>query len=61
MEKLTIYFANVKEEIRKVIFPTKIQVRQAFIAVFIVVSVISIFLALVDMLMSAIVSTAIGG
>jgi len=60
MEKLTTYFTHVKEEIRKVIFPTKIQVRQAFIAVFIVVIVISIFLALVDLLMSAIVSTAVG-
>ncbi|HHB93599.1 MAG: preprotein translocase subunit SecE [Sulfurovaceae bacterium] len=60
MEKLTTYFAHVKQEIQKVIFPTKVQVRQAFIAVFIVVTVISIFLALVDMLMSAIVSTAVG-
>ena len=60
MEKLTTYFTHVKEEIRKVIFPTKVQVRQAFIAVFIVVTVISIFLALVDMLMSAIVSMAVG-
>jgi preprotein translocase subunit SecE len=60
MEKLTTYFAHVKEELQKVIFPTKVQVRQAFIAVFIVVAVISIFLALVDMLMSAIVSSTIG-
>ncbi len=60
MEKLTTYFAHVKEEIQKVIFPTKVQVRQAFIAVFIVVTVISIFLALVDMLMSGIVSAAVG-
>ncbi|NOZ90667.1 MAG: preprotein translocase subunit SecE [Epsilonproteobacteria bacterium] len=60
MEKLTTYFAHVKQELQKVIFPTKAQVRQAFIAVFIVVTVISIFLALVDMLMSAIVSTAVG-
>ena len=61
MEKLTTYFAHVKQELQKVIFPTKVQVRQAFIAVFIVVTVISIFLALVDMLMSAIVTTTIGG
>ena len=60
MEKLTTYFEHVKQEIQKVIFPTKVQVRQAFIAVFIVVTVISIFLALVDMFMSAIVSTAVG-
>jgi len=60
MEKLTTYFTHVKQELQKVIFPTKVQVRQAFIAVFIVVTVISIFLALVDMLMSAIVSSAVG-
>ena len=59
MEKLTTYFAHVKEEIQKVIFPTKVQIRQAFIAVFIVVTVISIFLALVDWLMSAIVSALV--
>jgi preprotein translocase subunit SecE len=60
MEKLTTYFTHAKEEIQKVIFPTKVQVRQAFVAVFIVVTVISIFLALVDMLMSGIVSVAVG-
>jgi preprotein translocase subunit SecE len=60
MEKLTTYFAHVKEELQKVIFPTKAQVRQAFFAVIIVVAVISIFLALVDMLMSTLVSFAIG-
>jgi preprotein translocase subunit SecE len=59
MEKLTTYFAHVKEEIQKVIFPTKAQVRQAFIAVFIVVTVISIFLALVDWAMSSIVSAVV--
>jgi len=47
MEKLTTYFSHVKSEIQKVIFPTKTQIRQAFVAVFIVVTVISIFLALV--------------
>ncbi|MCH9741034.1 MAG: preprotein translocase subunit SecE [Epsilonproteobacteria bacterium] len=60
MEKLTTYFTHVKAEIQKVIFPTKVQVRQAFVAVFIVVTVISIFLALVDMLMSGIVTAAVG-
>ncbi len=60
MEKLITYFRHVREEIRKVIFPTKIQVKQASIAVFIVVTIISLFLALVDMLMSSIVSIAIG-
>ena len=60
MGKLTTYFVHVKEEIQKVIFPTKTQVRQAFFAVFIVVTVISIFLALVDLLMSSIVTAVVG-
>jgi len=60
MGKLTTYFSNVKEELQKVIFPTKTQVRQAFFAVFIVVTVISIFLALVDLLMSTVVTSVVG-
>jgi preprotein translocase subunit SecE len=59
MEKLTTYFSHVKEELQKVIFPTKTQIRQAFIAVFIVVTVITIFLALVDLTMSSIVSSIV--
>jgi len=59
MGKLTTYFSNVKEELQKVIFPTKTQIRQAFIAVFIVVTVITIFLALVDLMMSSIVSSIV--
>lgn len=59
MVKISTFIANAKSEIHKVIFPTKIQVRQAFIAVVLVVTVISIFLALVDFLMSSIVSSVL--
>jgi preprotein translocase subunit SecE len=59
MEKITKFLRDAKVELDKVIFPTKVQVRQAFVAVVLVVTVISIFLALVDMLMSAIVSSTI--
>ncbi|HIP61269.1 MAG TPA: preprotein translocase subunit SecE [Sulfurovum sp.] len=59
MGKLTKLFKNARTELDKVIFPTKVQVRQAFVAVLLVVTVISIFLALVDMLMSTVVSAAI--
>jgi preprotein translocase subunit SecE len=59
MGKLTKLFKNARIELDKVIFPTKVQVRQAFVAVLLVVTVISIFLALVDMLMSAVVSSTI--
>ncbi len=59
MGKLTKLFKNARIELDKVIFPTKVQVRQAFVAVLLVVTVISIFLALVDMMMSAIVSSTL--
>ena len=60
MGKISTFIENARAEIHKVIFPTKIQVRQAFLAVVLVVTVISIFLALVDLLMGAIVKTALG-
>lgn len=50
------YFRNSKLELSKVIFPTKPQVRQAFFSVFIVVTFVAIFLALVDLLMSSTLS-----
>ncbi|MDO4674703.1 preprotein translocase subunit SecE [Campylobacter sp.] len=59
MEKLVTYFKLSKAELGKVIFPLKEQVRNAYIAVFVVVSVISLFLALVDWLMSFIVSSVV--
>jgi preprotein translocase subunit SecE len=52
MDKFITYINVSKEEISKVIFPTKEQVKSAFLSVFIVVTVISLFLALIDLLMS---------
>ncbi|MDR2100768.1 MAG: preprotein translocase subunit SecE [Campylobacteraceae bacterium] len=52
MEKFISYIKNSKNELGKVIFPTKEQVRSAFFSVFIVVTIISLFLALVDAVMS---------
>ena len=46
-------------EIMKVIYPTKEQIRNAFFAVFIVVAVVSLFLALVDVIMSFVLSKVI--
>jgi preprotein translocase subunit SecE len=40
----------------KVIFPTKAQVKQAFFAVFLVVTFVTLFLALVDLIMSSTIS-----
>ena len=57
---LSIHIKNAKAELAKVIFPTKGQVKQAYIAVIIVVAVIASFLALVDLLMSAVMSAILG-
>ncbi len=61
MNKVISFIKSSKVELDKVIFPTKIQVKQAFIAVVIVVAVIAAYLALVDLLMSTIVSNALEG
>jgi preprotein translocase subunit SecE len=52
MEKLVHYIKNGRAELSKVIFPIKEQIRNAFVSVFIVVTVISLFLALIDLIMS---------
>ena len=52
MSKLLESIKDAKVEIKKVIFPTKEQVRNAFISVIIVVTVVSLFLALIDGIMS---------
>lgn len=60
MNNFMTYFRNSKSEIAKVIFPTKVQVRQAFFAVAIVVAFVAVFLALVDLIMSSSVSAILG-
>ncbi len=57
MKKLITYYRLSKEELSKVIFPTKEQVRNAFISVMIVVTVIALFLALVDFILGSFVSS----
>ena len=57
---LNKHIRNAKIELSKVIFPTKGQVKQAYISVIIVVTVIASFLALVDLIMSSIMSTVLG-
>jgi preprotein translocase subunit SecE len=53
MEKLVTYYNHSKVELSKVIFPIKEQIRNAFISVFVVVTVVSLFLALIDLIMSS--------
>ena len=57
MRKIITYYKMAREELEKVIFPTKGQRRTAFISVLVVVSAVSIFLALVDFILSASVSS----
>jgi len=56
MEKLVTYYNHSKVELSKVIFPIKEQIRNAFISVFVVVAVVSLFLALIDLIMSSTLS-----
>ncbi len=57
---INVHIRNAKAELTKVIFPTKGQVKQAYISVIIVVTVIASFLALVDLVMSSIMSAILG-
>jgi preprotein translocase subunit SecE len=59
MDKLSFYYRQAKDELYKVIFPIKEQVRSAYLSVFVVVTVISLFLALIDAMMSVSLSSII--
>jgi len=59
VNKFKIYYKNAKEELLKVIFPIKEQIRSAYLSVFVVVTVISLFLALIDAIMSLSLSAVI--
>ncbi len=52
IKKMIDYYQNAKEELWKVIFPTRQQLKVALIAVSIVVSIVTLFLALVDLVLS---------
>jgi len=52
VNKFKTYYKSAKEELLKVIFPIKEQIRSAYLSVFVVVTVISLFLALIDAIMS---------
>ncbi len=60
MINLTKILSDAKAELSKVIFPTRSQVKSAFFSVFIVVTSISLFLALVDLTISSVLSTVLG-
>ncbi|OBV30104.1 preprotein translocase subunit SecE [Helicobacter sp. CLO-3] len=57
MKKMIAYCKTAKEELFKVVFPTKEQIRNALISVVVVVFVIALFLGLVDLILFASVSS----
>jgi preprotein translocase subunit SecE len=57
LDKFKLFYKQAKDELHKVIFPIKEQIRSAFISVFVVVTVISLFLALIDAIMSVSLSS----
>jgi preprotein translocase subunit SecE len=57
LNKFKQYYKQAKDELHKVIFPIKEQVRSAYLSVFIVVTVISLYLALIDAIMSVSLSS----
>ncbi len=57
MQKLLSYISDSRAELTKVIFPVKEQIRNAFVSVFIVVTVVTLFLALIDAIMSFFMSS----
>ncbi len=60
MEKFINYVRVSKVELSKVIFPLKQQVKTAFYAVLVVVTAVSLYLALVDWIMSFSIKHIIG-
>jgi preprotein translocase subunit SecE len=60
MMNLTKILSDAKAELFRVIFPTQSQVKSAFFSVFIVVTSISLFLALIDLIISSVLSSLLG-
>jgi len=57
LNNFTLYYRQAKDELLKVIFPIKEQIRSAYLSVFVVVTVISLYLALIDSIMSVSLSS----
>jgi preprotein translocase subunit SecE len=59
MDKISKYIKDARIEIEKVIFPTKNEIKQSFISVFVVVTVISLFLSVIDLVMSSVLKSVL--
>jgi len=53
------YVKAAKNELDKVIFPTSTEIKQSFISVVVVVTVVTLFLSLVDLIMSGILKAVL--
>ncbi|ACM92071.1 preprotein translocase, SecE subunit [Nautilia profundicola AmH] len=53
------YVKAAKSELDKVIFPTTTEIKQSFISVVVVVTVVTLFLSLVDLIMSGILKAVL--
>jgi len=54
------YYRSAKEELYKVIFPTKEQIKNGFLSVVLVVVFVTLFLGLFDLSFSSILSLILG-
>jgi preprotein translocase subunit SecE len=59
MDKFIKYIKDAKIEIQKVIFPNSREIKQSFISVFAVVAVVSLFLSLIDAIMSSVLKSVL--
>ena len=59
MDKIKKYLKDARIEIEKVIFPTKHEIKQSFISVFVVVTVVSLFLSIIDLVMSSVLKSVL--
>jgi len=59
MDKFIKYIKDAKIEIQKVIFPNSREIKQSFISVFAVVAVVSLFLSLIDVIMSSVLKSVL--
>ncbi|GAA7251598.1 preprotein translocase subunit SecE [Helicobacter pylori] len=59
MDKWLMQYKLAREELSKVIFPIKEQIRNALVSVLVMVSTITLFLALLDFSLGAFVSSVL--
>ncbi|GAA8682152.1 preprotein translocase subunit SecE [Helicobacter pylori] len=59
MDKWLMQYKLAREELSKVIFPIKEQIRNALVSVLVVVSTITLFLALLDFSLGTFVSSVL--